>query len=133
MADYVIPDGWHTPKLKLERISGYFPVEDYGLPYDAQALLRSESMDTYLIMCGGEYYSYNDISDFVTRIVEPQGLPNIIAELRENGSKCWSLFLRVHASNLIGSGVDINSGGMHPCLLFAQLTGIFRRLWPLHA
>lgn len=87
MADYVIPDGWHTPKLKLERISGYFPVEDYGLPYDAQALLRSESMDTYLIMCGGEYYSYNDISDFVTRIVEPQGLPNIIAELRENGRK----------------------------------------------
>lgn len=74
MADYVIPDGWHTPKLKLERISGYFPVEDYGLPYDAQALLRSKSMDKYPIMCGGEY---NDISDFVTRIVEP----------RENGRK----------------------------------------------
>lgn len=87
LAGYVIPDGWYTPKRKLDQISDDFPAEDYGLPNDVEALLRSESMDTFLIMCAGEYYFYNEVSEFVTRIVEPTGLPNIIAELRENGRK----------------------------------------------
>lgn len=87
LAGYVIPDGWYTPKRKLDQISEDFPAEDYGLPNDVEALLRSESMDTFLIMCAGEHYFYNEVSEFVTRIVEPTGLPNIIAELRENGRK----------------------------------------------
>ena len=85
LAGYVIPDGWYTPQPRLQQVREYFPAEDYGLPNDVEALLRSESKDTYLIVCGGDYYFYNEISDFITRIVEPKGLPNIMAELRENG------------------------------------------------
>lgn len=42
---------------------------------------------TFLIVCAGDYYLYNEVSGLVICIVEPMGLPNIIAELRENWRK----------------------------------------------
>lgn len=44
-----------------------FYAEDYSLPNDVEARLRSQSKHTYLIVFTGENYFYNDISDFVTR------------------------------------------------------------------
>lgn len=88
LAGCVIPDGWqNTPKRKLEQISECFPAEDYGLSNDVETVLRSASKDTFLIRCAGEYYFYDEVSEFVSRMVEPKGLPNIIADLRENGRK----------------------------------------------
>lgn len=60
MTGYVIPDGWHSSKRKLQQSSDYFPAEDYGV------------LLTVTSLCDKPYRShmngiYNEIGKYTVR------------------------------------------------------------------
>ena len=58
------------------------PFKDYDLP-PAETILWNKQKLTFLVLCDGRYMFLNELSGFVTEIVEPKALEDIVKLLPE--------------------------------------------------
>lgn len=78
----IIPNGWNNKPEALHNACFGLDPTDYGLQTPFTAHLADSRGERFLVSFGaGEFYLYNEVTQYLFRIEEPVGLERILAVL----------------------------------------------------